>query len=61
MNPNVNDGLCVMLTCECRLTDCCKRPTLGQGMLMGEALGVEGRGYMGLYILLTCAVNLKLP
>ena len=37
VNPNVNDGLRVIMTCQCKFIGCGKRPALGRGVDKGVA------------------------
>ena len=63
VNPCVNYGLSVVMTCQCSFSDCNKRTTLvldiDSGGLGCVYLGAESNGN-SLYFLLSFAVNLKL-
>ena len=62
MNPNVNYGLWVMMTCQCRFMDYNKCPTLVQAVDSGEAVHARGQVVYkkSLYLLINFALNLKL-
>lgn len=62
MKSNVNDGLWVVMPCQCKFITCNKWTTLVGMLIVGEAVLFVGSGVYGnsLYSLLSFAVNLQL-
>lgn len=46
-SPNVNDGLGVLMMCQCKFTDCNKCTTPVGDVEMGEAMHEWGQGIFG--------------
>lgn len=49
VNPNVDYRIEMIMMSQCRFTDCNKCP-LGEDVIMGEAMRVQGRGNLCLFL-----------